>query len=136
MRAARAVVGPALVVVGVAHTGLTLLLYPGVVQRVVAAGVLNGVTSDPDDVAARTGAFWFATTGVGLVATGAVVTSLEHHVCPLPRPLPWVLLGVGVWGVVLLPASPFWVLGALAGLAEVRRRRASPRRRAEATVVQ
>lgn len=136
MRGARAVVGPALVVVGVAHTGLTLALYPGVVQRVVAAGVLDGVTSDPDDVAARTAAFWFATTGVGLVATGAVVTSLEHRVSPLPRSLPWVLLGVGVWGVVLLPRSPFWLLVGLAGLAEVRRRRASPRRAAGRTAVQ
>ena len=87
-------------------------------------------------MATRTAAFWFATAGVGLVATGAVVTSLEHRVTPLPRSLPWVLLGVGAWGVVLMPASPFWVLGALAGLAEVRRRRASPQRGAGAPVVQ
>lgn len=136
MRAARAVVGPSLAVVGVVHTGLTLVLYPGAVRRVLAAGVLGGVAADPEDVAARTAAFWFATTGVGLVATGLVVTSLEHRVSPLPRSLTWVLLGVGAWGVVLLPASPFWVFGALAGLAELRRRRASPRRGAGAPAVQ
>lgn len=100
MSAARAVVGPALVVVGVCHTGLTPLLYPGV------------------------------------VATGLVVTSVEHHVAPLPRSLPWVLLGVGVWGVALLPRSPFWVLGVLAGVAEGRRRRSGSVRRAEPRGVQ
>ena len=91
-------VGPALAVVGVAHTGLTLVLYSS--------------------------------------TTGLVVTSLEHRVSPLPRSLPWVLLGVCAWGVVLLPRPPFWVLGALAGVAEVRRRRASPQRGAGATAVQ
>lgn len=123
MRAARAVVGPALVVVGLAHTALTAVLYPDAVRRMIDAGVLNAVTVDPQDVAARTAAFWFATTGVGLITTGVVVTSLEHHVAPLPRALPWVLLGVGVWGLVQLPVSPFWVFPVLAVVAEVRRRR-------------
>lgn len=126
MRVARAVVGPALTVVGVAHVGLTAVLYTPAVRRIVDAGVLNAVAVDPEDAAARTAAFWFATTGVGLVAIGLVVTSLEHHVTPLPRSLPWVLLGVGAWGIVLLPASPFWVFPVLAVGAEVRRRHARP----------
>ena len=123
MRTARAVVGPALVVVGLGHTALTAVLYPGAVRRMIGDGVLNAVAADPEDVAARTAAFWFATTGVSLVATGLVVTSLEHRVAPLPRALPWVLLGVGAWGLVQLPASPFWVFPVLALVAEVRRRR-------------
>lgn len=123
MRTPRAVVGPALVVVGLAHTALTAVLYPGAVRRMLDAGVVNAVASDPTDVAARTAAFWFATTGVSLAASGVVVTSLEHRVSPLPRALPWVLLGVGGWGLVQLPASPFWVFPVLAVVAEVRRRR-------------
>lgn len=123
MRVSRAVVGPALTVVGVAHVGLTARLYPDAVRSILDAGVLNAVTADPAEAAARTAAFWFATTGVGLVATGLVVTSLEHHVVPLPRSLPWVLAGVGAWGLALLPASPFWVFPVLAVVAEARRRR-------------
>ncbi len=34
------------------------------------------------------------------------------------------LAGLGVWGVLLMPKSPFWVFLALAGLAAQRRRRA------------
>jgi len=124
VRTPRAVVGPALVVVGLAHTALTPVLYPAAVRTVLDAGVLDAVASAPGDVQPRLLAFWFATTGVGLVATGCVVTALEHRVSPLPRSLSWVLLGVGAWGVVLLPASPFWVFPALAVVAEVRRRRA------------
>jgi hypothetical protein len=122
MSTPRAVVGPALVVVGTGHTALTPVLYPGAVRRLLGAGVVGAVHADPEDVAARSLAFWFATTGVSLVVTGLVVTSLEHRAEPLPRSLPWVLLGVGAWGVVQMPVSPFWVFPVLAGVAEVRRR--------------
>jgi hypothetical protein len=119
----RAVVGPALVVVGAAHTGLTPLLHREAVRGVLSDGVLNGVEADPGQVDVRALGFWFATTGIGLSALGWAVTVVERRPEPLPRALPAVLLGLGVWGVVLLPRSPFWVLPTLGLVAELRRRR-------------
>lgn len=106
MRAARAVVGPALVVVGAVHVGLTPVLDPEAVRSVLDAGVWATIQADPDQVVPRSLAFWFATTGVGLVATGLVVTSLEHRVAPLPRSLPWCC-----WASVPGAAAGFAVLG-------------------------
>ena len=119
----RAVVGPALVLVGAAHTGLTLVLHGDAVRGVLADGVLDGVEADPGQRAARALGFWFGTTGLGLSALGWAVTELEHRPEPLPRALPAVLLGLGSWGVALLPRSPFWVLPTLGLVAELRRRR-------------
>ena len=125
-RAHRRVVGPLLVVVGAVHVGLTPVLYPGAVRGVVDAGVLNAIESDPERRAERALGFWFATTGVGLLALGWAVADIERRTQPLPRALPLVLLGIGAWGVILLPASPFWVFPVLAGVAEIRRRTSRP----------
>jgi hypothetical protein len=35
------------------------------------------------------------------------------------------LVGLGTWGVVMMPKSPFWVFGPLAALAAARRRQAA-----------
>lgn len=119
----RAVLGPLLVAVGAVHVALTPLLYPEAVRGVLGAGVLDAVQRDPEQSAVRSLGFWYATTGIGLLAFGWAVSEIEHRDAPLPRALPAVLLGLGAWGVVLLPKSPFWVFVALAVLAEARRRR-------------
>lgn len=54
------------------------------------------------------------------------MTALERRPAPLPASLPWVVAGVGAWGAVLLPRSPFWVLVAVGAVAEARRRAAEP----------
>jgi hypothetical protein len=119
----RALVGPLLVGVGVVHVSLTPLLYRDAVRGVIEGGVLDAVQSDPEQTAVRSLGFWFATTGVGLLTLGWAVSRIEHQEAPLPTALPAVLLGLGAWGVVLMPKSPFWVFVVLAAVAEVRRRR-------------
>ena len=119
----RAVVGPALVLVGAAHTGLTPLLHRDAVRGVLADGVLDGVRASAGQTGVRAHGFWFATTGMGLSALGWAITVIEHRPEPLPRALPAVLVGLGAWGVALLPRSPFWVLPTLGLVAELRRRR-------------
>ena len=126
MSGPRPFVGPALVVVGAVHTTLTGVLYPDAVRGVLRAGVLDAVTAGPAEVEGRLLAFWFATAGLAMAGSGVVVTALERRPQPLPRALPGVVAAVGLWGVVLLPRSPFWVLLALGVVAEVRRRRFGP----------
>jgi hypothetical protein len=118
----RAVVGPALMVVGAGHVALTPVLFGEATTSLVRGGVVNAVQADPQLATMRALPFWFATTGVGLVVLGAVVTSVERLEAPLPRSLPWLLAGIGGWGIVFLPKSPFWALVALGVVAEVRRR--------------
>lgn len=121
----RAVVGPALVLVGVCHVGLTPVLFPDATFSLVRGGIVDAVRSDPALATLRALPFWFATTGIGLVGLGAVVTSVERRDARLPVSLPWVLAGIGGWGIVFLPRSPFWALVALGVVAGLRRRKAT-----------
>jgi hypothetical protein len=60
-----------------------------------------------------------------MTAVGAIhvaITEQERRDPPLPASLPVTMAALGVWGVVLMPKSPFWVFGPLAALAAVRRR--------------
>lgn len=123
-RARRRVVGPLLVCVGAVHVGLTPVLYPEAVRGVLDAGVVDAMESDPGQTAVRALGFWYATTGVGLIAFGWATSVIEHRAPLLPRALPLVLLGVGAWGLLVMPKSPFWVFPILAVVAEVRRRTA------------
>ena len=121
----RPLVGPLLVAVGTAHTALTPLLARTGFRAILRDGVLDAV--DPPgprraDATARRYAFWFATTGAAMVALGGVVTAAERGPDQVARTVPVALAGLGVWGVLTLPRSPFWVLLALAALAERRRR--------------
>ena len=45
---------------------------------------------------------------------------LERRREPTPKALPIYLAGLGLWGVLLMPKSPFWVFIGLAVLAAAR----------------
>ncbi len=122
--APRPLVGPLLSAVGAMHVALTPAVAPVGFRSLLRARVVDAVEGgDPAEATERALAFWFATTGVGLAALGWAVTALERTPGPLPRGLPLVLAGLGTWGAVQLPRSPFWVLLLLAGVAERGRRR-------------
>jgi hypothetical protein len=116
----RPVVGSLMVAVGVVHVGITPLLFPGSVQSIVEGGVVNSIEADPDLAQLRGIAFWYATTGLALIVSGWSVGVVERRAEPTPTALPLCLAGVGLWGVVLMPKSPFWVFVALAALAAAR----------------
>lgn len=102
----RAVVGPALVLVGACHVSLTPVLYPAGTASLVSGGIIDSVQSDPALAAMRGLPFWFATTGVALLGLGAVVTAVERQERPIPRSLPWILAGIGGWGRSSCPSRP------------------------------
>ena len=84
--------------------------------------MVASIEADPDQAERRGLGFWYATTGLGLVAYGLAVTEREQQPARLPAALPVTLVALGAWGVLLMPRSPFWVFGPLAVLAAVRRR--------------
>ncbi len=124
MTGRRPVVGPLLVAVGILHSALTPVLFRSSVRSVLDGGVIGSIEADPDQAERRGLGFWYATTGLGLVAYGIAVTERERQPAPLPAALPATLVALGAWGVVLMPKSPFWVFAPLAVLAAVRRRSA------------
>lgn len=123
--ARRPLVGPLVTAVGAIHVALTPVLFRPSVRSVLDGGVVASIEADPAEAERRGLGFWYATTGLGLVAYGLAITERERQSEPLPVSLPVTLAGLGIWGVVLMPKSPFWVFGPLAALAAVRRRSAS-----------
>ena len=113
-----------MIFVGAVHTVITPMIFPSSVQSIVEGGVIASIEADPEQAGLRGLAFWYVSTGLALVAYGVSVAERERHEEPLPSTLPVCLAGLGVWGVLLMPKSPFWVFLALAGLAVQRRRSA------------
>lgn len=98
-RQPRALIGPLLIAVGAVHVGLTPILYGDAVRSVLEAGVVGSIEADPEQSRLRGLGFWYATAGVGMLALGAVVTSVEGQTRTPPASLPWVLpaSGRGAW---------------------------------------
>jgi hypothetical protein len=122
MTGARPLVGPLVAAVGVVHVALTPVFYGASVRSVVDGGVVAAIEAEPTLSERRGVGFWYATTGLAVIAYGIAITERERQAAPLPISLPVVLTGIAAWGVVLMPKAPFWVFGPLAALAAVRRR--------------
>lgn len=61
--------------------------------------------------------FWYVSAGLGILALGVVVTCAERRLGTVPAVLGWIMLGLAVWGVLLMPVSGFWAFFLVAGLA-------------------
>lgn len=118
----RPLVGPLTAAVGVIHVALTPRLYPDALRSVLDGGVVAAIDAEPALAERRGVGFWYVTSGLALIAYGIAITERERQAAPLPASLPVTMVGIGAWGVALMPKSPFWVFGALAALAAVRRR--------------
>lgn len=116
------VVGSAVVMVGVVHLATSPFLYGDEIRSILRGGVVGSVDADPAVQDLRSLGFWFLTAGVSLLVLGALVIRLEREHGVAPAVVGWLLLGLGVWGVLLVPASPFWVFVLLAVLVWWRRR--------------
>lgn len=99
-------IGRWLIAVSVAHTLFAIIVFRSVLSSIIQSGVFNTVGSDP-----MTGVVvWFVLFGAMLFICGLAVSALERS-SPnaLPASLGWSLLGLTVLGVVLMPASGFWL---------------------------
>jgi hypothetical protein len=99
-------IGPWLMGVAVVHTGFAITMFGDALRTVIARGVFDSVGSDPMIGAV----IWFVLFGVMLFVCGLAVAALDRVTGgELPKPLGWSLLALATLGVVLMPASGFWL---------------------------
>ncbi|TYP89045.1 DUF6463 family protein [Blastococcus xanthinilyticus] len=105
------------VVLGVAHVASVHAFYPESVRSVVDGGVIASVDADPVLTERRGVGFWYVTSGLGVIGLGAIVRGHEKVHGRPPPATATVLVATGLWGVLLMPASPFWLFLPIAWLA-------------------
>jgi len=100
-------IGRWLIGVSIIHTLFAVVVFGKVLLSVVQRGVFNTVGTDP-----MVGAVvWFVLFGAALFICGLVVSTLERSSpTPLPKSLGWSLLALATLGVILMPASGFWLV--------------------------
>ncbi len=101
-------IGRWLMAVGALHTLVGLVAFAAPLRGLVDAGVVNALGSrDP----LRNLAFWFLFGGLMTALVGYLADWIERTAGGrLPATLGWVLLVTAVLGVVLAPASGFWLV--------------------------
>ncbi|MEJ2610958.1 MAG: DUF6463 family protein [Candidatus Thiodiazotropha sp.] len=99
-------IGPWLIGVSVIHTVFAFALFGNVLLSIIQKGLFDSVGSDPMVGAVA----WFVLFGILLFILGQALWELEHAMeGMLPRSLGWSLLTLTILGVVLMPASGFWL---------------------------
>jgi hypothetical protein len=121
--APRPVVGLALTIVGIVHVLITPVVVGDSVRSIIEGGVVAAVERDPAAAVLRGLGFWYVTAGLAMIMLGAMVIWIERTTATVPMLLPWMLVGLTVWGVLLMPVSPFWVFLLIAFLAFRKARR-------------
>lgn len=99
-------IGRWLIGVAVCHTLFAIVVFSKSLQTVFQRGVFNTVGSDPVVGVA----VWFIMFGAVLFICGLAVSMLERaSQGALPKSLGWCLLALAALGVLLMPASGFWL---------------------------
>jgi hypothetical protein len=91
---------------GALHTLIGVLGFRGTLIEIHRAQYLAAIGRDPE----RNAVLWYLTTGALLVVLGQLARSTQERTGEVPRSLGWGLLAISVPGVVLLPASGFWLV--------------------------
>lgn len=95
-----------LIAVAVLHTLLAFVFFGRPLRRMAELGAWNSVARDPQLATPS----WFILFGVLLLACGVILRALERATAgEVPAPAGWVLLSLATLGVVVMPASGFWL---------------------------
>jgi Family of unknown function (DUF6463) len=98
-------IGRWLIVVAAIHTIFAMAVFGDALLGIFKRGVFNTVGTD-----ARTaGVVWFVLFGAMLFVGGLAVAALEKASMPIPKSIGWSLFFICAAGVVLMPASGFWL---------------------------
>lgn len=99
-------IGRSIVAIAIFHTVAGLALFSPALGDIVQRGVFNSINHDP----VRGVATWFMLFGGPLALTGMCIDSLERQPAfPMAKATGWGFLLTCVLGVVLMPASGFWL---------------------------
>ncbi len=92
--------------VSIIHTLFAVVVFKDTLAGIGRAGIYNSIGTDP----MRGGVVWFLFAGAYMFVCGLAITALEKTpTAILPKSLGWSLLAFTVCGVVLMPASGFWL---------------------------
>lgn len=93
--------------VSIIHTIFAIVVFKDVLTAIVSRGVFNAIGTDPLAGAVA----WFVLFGIVLFLYGMATSALERATGGnLPKSIGWGLLGLAIVGVVLMPASGFWLV--------------------------
>jgi uncharacterized membrane protein len=100
-------IGRWLMVVSAIHTFFAVAVFGEVLASIARRGVFDTVGTDP-----MTGAVvWFVLFGLILFICGLAIAELEKSSADrLPKSIGWSLLAMAIIGVILMPASGFWLV--------------------------
>ncbi len=104
-----ALVGLTLIGIGVLHTAMAPVVHGPALRGIIEGGVVAAVESDPAQIAIRSAGFWYLTAGFAVMILGALLWWVQRRIGRLPAAVGWVLLGLTVWGVLLMPVSGFYL---------------------------
>lgn len=119
----RPLIGRALIAVGVVHTITTPGWYGGGLDEIVDDGVIGAA---PDSPGVPDAAFWYLSVGMALLLLAVLVHWAERRGDLSLRSLGWQLIGLGAFGALIEPASPFWGFIILGAIVVARAGRAEP----------
>lgn len=100
-------VGLFLILTGLIHTVFGLVVYSGQLEPIIADGLWNTVAEGQWD---RATGFWFLMFGFLLMLVGYIANWLmkKKGIAP-PASFGWMLFAICLAGVIVMPASGFWL---------------------------
>ena len=100
--------GPLLMATGVLDLLYVLVFHSRQLAAIAQDGFFDAVELNPAQFDRET-AFWHLMFGLMFVVLGALVHWAQARTGTLPAFLGWALLALGAAGVILMPASGFWL---------------------------
>ncbi len=98
-------VGTIVMAIGALHTVFACVGFAGPLGEIVSDGVLNAA-GGPE----RRYAFWFFFAGLAFLLLGHTVRTQELRGIPAGATFGWAVVAGALLGVIVMPASGFWLL--------------------------
>lgn len=112
------------IALGLAHMATAGVFYRQSLVSIRDGGVAFSVEADPELSERRGVGFWYITSGLLVTGLGVIMRLGEKSQGQVPKGTVPVLVTCGLWGVLMIPRSPFWLLFAIACRATTTARRA------------
>lgn len=98
--------GTILMGIAVLHEVVGVFFYSSALSDILQAGFFNTINPPYWE---RDAAFWFLMFGITLFLMGWIAQWMLEHTGTIPRFFSWGLLVMCVLGVLMMPASGFWL---------------------------